>query len=201
MSQMTLEDLVAKIPEVQRVIADDLQRKRDAITEQRAKLIDQAAELDAKTPMLEAMSKKKAEATEKARQAFENVRGELWEAEQELADVRSKWGSCQQLLRQNFGNMAVDSAACRVNAYLCHLGNREQALVGKAAEVHTMGPFTRLKYPEAAAELKAIREQITNAREAARELEALMSAKGHPDEIAAAAEAIVARVLPDDETN
>lgn len=196
--QMTLEDLVAKIPEVQRVIADDLQRKRDAVTGHRNRLIDQATEIEASIPALEAVIKKQTDATEKARAAFEKARSELWESEQKLADMRGQWSSVHRMLRKDFGNLAVDSAASRVNGWIQHLCNREVILQGKAAERHQMGPFWHLKFPEAAAELEKIRQQITDSRRAASEIEHLMTSKGHPDEITAAAEAIVTRVVLND---
>ena len=197
MKQMTIEDIIARIPEVQSAIAEDMQRKREKVAGDRASLIDQAAEIEGSIQKLEDAVRKQIETTEKARVSFEKSRSELWEIEFELTNKRAQWSNCHQILRRDFGNMDVDAAACRVNGWLQHLINREEILLSKAAEKTAFGPFSRPKFPEATRELEEIRRQISNTRQASRQLEELMTTKGHPEEIAAAAESIVSRVVLD----
>lgn len=196
---LTLESIVEQIPAVRAAMAEDIKRRRDAVVEQRATLITgilnaerEASEFDSKIKEANDSLDEAIARLEQARRAKSAVVGER-------AALLANASGYRKRLHKEFGNDSVTAALMRVSARIRECTDAVMAIEKSIDAIRASDAFN---WPSDLASkrerLADVRQEIFELEQAERELQKLVLAVGHPEEIIAEANSIARRVFGGD---
>lgn len=196
MTALTLEHIVEQIPTVRAALAEDIQRRRDAVAAERAQLIagtleaeQAAAALQQNIEAADAGIKEALTVLDKARQAKNQI---LAERSALLATASAN----RSRLHKEFGNAVVTECERRVASFI----HQKRAMAeGLRQSLAAATPEDRHYSPARAManrrRLESLQQEIVDLELAHGDLSTLVLSSGHPDDIRAKAERIAERVF------
>lgn len=195
---LTIESIVEQIPAVRAALADDIQRRRDAVAAERKKLIDEISaveasimSLDLKVGEADIRLKKAQDDLDRAHQernALNNVRGQL----------QAVISANQKRLYREFGNDKVSTTLFRIESCIAQYEARASGLDGVVALMQQPEYLSVYGMKDPYDDVRALgvlRQKIAELKNDRLGLLALLKADGHPDDIASSALSVADRLF------
>ena len=193
---LTIESIVEQIPVVRAALAEDIQRRRDAVTAKRKELIDEISTVEELIRQFEPKCGEADARLIKALEDLDSARKAKNEVLAERARLQATVSGNKSRLHREFGNGAVTTALYRVESRLSQC----QAMATKLEQViSAMQQPDSFNFPQDPSRniqsLDDVRRQIVELENARLELDSLLQANDHPETIGRSALMITERLF------
>jgi chromosome segregation ATPase len=161
-TNLSVEEILAQIPGAPQAIAEYEKKRWEATAKERGELIEQARAAEARLAELE---KELSSARAEVKRAYESIgplERRVWAAQQAYSDCRGSWTAHMDSLAKKYGNSEIDIALVKLGAW--------------RASVETMAK-------NGIGSIEGNSQRREHAIEVQKELESLVYANGHPEEI------------------
>lgn len=195
---ITIDHIVEQIPAVRAALADDIQRRRDAVAAERKALIDEISaveasmmSIDLKIGEADIRLKKAQDEFDRARQERNTINGERGRLQ---AMISANW----KRLYREFGNDKVSTTMFRIESYIAHHEAQARSLEGVVAFMlhpESMSVYGMKEPYDDIRALDGLRQKIADLKNERLGLLELLKADGHPDDIASSALSIADRLF------
>ncbi|PKO89465.1 MAG: hypothetical protein CVU18_03950 [Betaproteobacteria bacterium HGW-Betaproteobacteria-12] len=161
-TNLSVEEILAQIPGAQQAIAENTKKRWEATAKERGELIKQAMEAEARLPELEKELRSAQAEVKRAYESIGTLERRVWAAQQAFSDCRGIWTARMDSLAEKFGNREINTALTKLGAWRTHVEYMAKNGIGS---------------------IEANRQRREHAIEVQKELESLVYANGHPEEI------------------
>jgi chromosome segregation ATPase len=193
---LTLESIVEQIPAVRAAMAEDIKRRRDAVADQRGDLIASIVDAERAVSAFDSRIKAAEDRLDEAMLQLEQARRAKDAVIGERAGLLAIVAGNRKTLHKEFGNDVVNCALMRVGSRIKQCTDAVGAIENSIEVIRADDAF----YSPGAIAIKRerladVRQELFELERANRDLQKLVLATGHPDEIRAAATRIVEGVF------
>lgn len=161
-TNLSIEEILAQIPGAKQVLAENEKKRWEATVKERGELIKQAREAEARLAELEKELSSSMAEVKRAYESIGTLERRVWAAQQAFSDGRGTWTARMNVLAEKYGNREIDFALTRLGAWRSSVETMAKNGIGS---------------------IEANRQRREHAIEVQKELESLVYANGHPEEI------------------
>jgi len=193
---LTIENIVEQIPAVRAALAEDIQRRRHAVTAKRKELIDEITTVEELIRQFEPKCSEADARLIKALEDLDSARKAKNAVLEERAKLQATVSGNKSRLHREFGNDAVTTALYRVEARLSQCQAQATRLEQVIAAMNQPDSIYLPQDPSGNIQLlDDIRRQIVELEKSRLELLSLLQANDHPETIARSALSIAERLF------
>jgi len=182
----TLNAIFERVPSIRAAFDDDIRKRRDAVTEERAALIDKLSAAEIAAAKISGRKEDASSAVKAAEAALERARRNVAEVAREQGAFLAVASAARKRLHIEFGNADVSAALFRVQSRLAQCNARIAGIEAAISSLRESNDsFRRTEISLMREKLETVQKDIPWVESAERELQNLVLAVMHPDDLRA----------------